>query len=233
MGYVVGMGGQLLAAAALVTTVLGMALTFGVRAVLLRRRTGSWGFNGISGRPGSPEWLGGVLFVVALLVLVLGLAAPLVGVLAVDELPTAQVLLGAVVVGLGLVGVWLSQSAMGDSWRVGVDHGARTALVTHGPFALVRNPIFTGIVLVSAGLVLLVPNVLTVLAVVALVVAVQLQVRVGEEPYLTRTVPGYADYAARTGRFVPGVGRLPNVPAEGSGDDHPSGGELGQTGRHG
>lgn len=45
-------------------------------------------------------------------------------------------------------------------------------------------------------------------ALVALVAAVQLQVRVVEEPYL-RTVHGaaYETYAARTGRFVPGLGR--------------------------
>ena len=45
-------------------------------------------------------------------------------------------------------------------------------------------------------------------AVLLLVAAVQLQVRVVEEPYLRR-VHGrvYRGYAARVGRFVPGLGR--------------------------
>jgi protein-S-isoprenylcysteine O-methyltransferase Ste14 len=44
---------------------------------------------------------------------------------------------------------------------------------------------------------------------VALVVALELQVRVVEEPYLLRTQDEpYAAYASRVGRFVPGVGRI-------------------------
>jgi hypothetical protein len=44
----------------------------------------------------------------------------------------------------------------------------------------------------------------------ALVAAVQLQVRAVEEPHLRATHgDAYAAYAARTGRFVPRIGRLP------------------------
>lgn len=53
--------------------VLYFALAFGARTVLQLRRTGSIGFKGVSGRPGSAEWMGGVMFIAAL---VLGLAAP-------------------------------------------------------------------------------------------------------------------------------------------------------------
>jgi protein-S-isoprenylcysteine O-methyltransferase Ste14 len=55
----------------------------------------------------------------------------------------------------------------------------------------------------------MVPTWPSVLALVALVVAVELQVRAVEEPYL-RAMHGsaYAAYAARAGRFVPGIGRL-------------------------
>ena len=57
---------------------------------------------------------------------------------------------------------------------------------------------------------LMVPNVIALLGVVLLTVALELQVRVVEEPYLLRVhEQAYAAYAARTGRFVPGVGRLP------------------------
>jgi len=112
----------------------------------------------------------------------------------------------------GLVITLLAQLAMGDSWRIGVDSDERTTLVTAGPFALVRNPIFTSMLPASLGLALLVPNAVTLAAFVALVGALELQTRVVEEPYLLR-VHGdvYAGYAARVGRFVPGVGRLGNV----------------------
>ncbi len=97
---------------------------------------------------------------------------------------------------------------MGASWRVGVDEAEKTELVTGGPFALVRNPIFSATVPAFAGLALLMPNVAALAGVAALVVALQIQVRLVEEPYLLRAHgERYAEYASRVGRFVPGVGR--------------------------
>ena len=97
----------------------------------------------------------------------------------------------------------------GASWRVGVDPGERTALVTDGPFALVRNPVFAALLPAAAGLALMVPSPIALAALAALVVAVELQVRVVEEPHLLRAHgPAYRAYAARVGRFAPGVGRL-------------------------
>ena len=59
------------------------------------------------------------------------------------------------------------------------------------------------------GLVLLAPNVLSALALLALLLALEIQVRGVEEPYLMRTHgTAYRDYASRTGRFVPGWGRF-------------------------
>jgi protein-S-isoprenylcysteine O-methyltransferase Ste14 len=44
---------------------------------------------------------------------------------------------------------------------------------------------------------------------IAVAASVQVQVRLVEEPYLLRVHgDAYRAYAARTGRFVPGVGRL-------------------------
>ncbi len=72
-----------------------------------------------------------------------------------------------------------------------------------------RNPVCTGMLSAVLGLALLVPSVLALGAVVALLVAVELQVRLVEEPYLLRTHgDGYSAYAARVGRLLPGVGHL-------------------------
>jgi protein-S-isoprenylcysteine O-methyltransferase Ste14 len=98
---------------------------------------------------------------------------------------------------------------MGDSWRVGVDERERTALVASGPFRLVRNPIYTSMLLGMGGVALLTPNLVAALAVTTLVVALELQVRRVEEPHLLRVhAAAYRAYAARTGRFLPGIGRL-------------------------
>ena len=189
---------------------LYLGLAFGLRTLVQLRRTGSSGFHGVSGRPGSAEWLGGVLFVVAL---VAGLAAPvldLAGVLDPVGLLDADVTraAGIAVFALGLAATLAAQFAMGDAWRIGVDPGERTELVTSGPFALVRNPIFSGMLPASLGLALMVPNAVALLGLLALLVALEIQVRLVEEPYLL-SVHGerYVAYAAGVGRFVPGVGR--------------------------
>jgi protein-S-isoprenylcysteine O-methyltransferase Ste14 len=198
------------------TALAGFALfalvAFGLRGWLHYRRTGTTGFIGITGRPGSAEWTGGVLFVVALAI---GVAAPLlqmagaVAPLAVFEatwVPTT----GLVIYLVGLAATFWAQVAMGNSWRVGVDAGARTDLVVaSGPFRWVRNPIFTAMTIASVGLALLAPNIVSVLGLLALIAALEVQVRLVEEPYLTR-VHGerYRSYASRTGRFLPSLGRL-------------------------
>jgi len=98
---------------------------------------------------------------------------------------------------------------MGDSWRVGVDESEKTQLVTSGLFGWVRNPIFSFMWLSVAGLVLVVPNALSLLASSLTVLGIEAQVRAVEEPYL-KHIHGeaYARYAATVGRFVPGIGRL-------------------------
>src|SRR5438477_3741731 len=79
--------------------------------------------------------------------------------------------------------VW-SQASMGESLRIGVDPAERTALVTKGPFAWVRNPIYSAMFAYVAGTAMLVPNPAGIAAAVALVVAEEVQVRRVEEPHL-------------------------------------------------
>ena len=112
-------------------------------------------------------------------------------------------------VGAGVLTV-VAQVQLGASWRIGVEAGERTDLVTGGLFGRVRNPIFTGMLLFALGLALLVPNVPTVAGAVLATVTIQVQVRLVEEPNLI-AVHGeaYRRWAAATGRFLPGLGRLP------------------------
>ena len=199
---------------ALALYVLALVVLFGVRARVHRRRTGSSGFHGISGTPREAGWWGGVLFVAAV---VLGLAARLLAVIGlVPVAPTPVVGEAGLVQALaGLAAPLAGQAGMGASWRIGVDPEERTDLVTTGAFASVRNPIFTAMVLAQFGMLLVVPTWIGVTAFVALVVAVQVQVRVVEEPHLRRLHgDAYAAYAARTGRFLPGAGRGAAGPAE-------------------
>ena len=91
----------------------------------------------------------------------------------------------------------------------GVDPTERTALVTRGPFRFVRNPIYSAMLVYVTGVALIVPNAASVIALVLLAIAIDLHVRLVEEPYLVATHGAdYASYCDRVGRFVPGVGRV-------------------------
>ena len=187
------------------------AVAFVARSLVQYHRTGSTGFRGVSGAAGSAEWWGGVLFVLAFALGVLGAVLQLLDVVEpIDAIDTEFVqAAGAGMFLGGFLTTIVAQLAMGDSWRIGVDESERTELVTGGPFAAVRNPIFSGMIPVTLGFTLLVPNPLAVAGFVALVVALEIQTRLVEEPYLLATHGDtYAGYAARVGRFFPYVGRL-------------------------
>ncbi|HWM62783.1 MAG TPA: isoprenylcysteine carboxylmethyltransferase family protein [Solirubrobacterales bacterium] len=200
-----------MATLALILYVAYLGLAFGLRTLIQLRRTGSSGFHGLGGRPGSAEWIAGVGFTVALLV---GAAAPVLALLDAVEpvaaLDTTVVhVVGGILAVAGIGATFYAQVAMGASWRIGVDPGERTSLVTTGPFAFVRNPIFAAMLPTAVGLTLLVPSWVAFVGLFGLVAALELQVRVVEEPYLLRVHgASYAAYAARVGRFVPSVGRL-------------------------
>lgn len=196
-----------MAVAALVLYLVWFLLAFGIRTLIAIRRTGDSGWRGLSAARFTLEWCAGALFTIALFV---GFAAPVADLTGLDPLLTAPVLrwAGIVVASLGVLLTLAAQLSMGDSWRIGVDEQERTTLVTDGAFALVRNPIFTAMVITAIGLMLIVPNVVAVVGLVALVVALELQVRGVEEPYLA-TVHGdvYRRYTRDVGRFVPRLGQ--------------------------
>src|SRR3546814_20004541 len=94
---------------------------------------------------------------------------------------------GALLAVAGIVLCIAAQLTMGDSWRIGVDQAETTQLVTSGVFASVRNPIFSAMALAAAGFALLLANLWALATLVALLVGLELQVRLVEEPSLRRT----------------------------------------------
>ncbi|WP_433003316.1 methyltransferase family protein [Kribbella sp. CA-294648] len=202
-----------MAVLALILFGIYFGIAFVIRTVLQLRRTGDSGFRGLSGRPGSTRWWAGILFALALLAGLLGPVAALAGLDPIDPLEhTAIATVGGAAAVAGIIATVITQYAMGASWRVGVDATETTTLIITGPFGLVRNPVFTAMAITGIGLALLTPNLIALAGIVVLLIALQLQVRVVEEPYLLATHGAtYRDYAAATGRFLPGIGRLTPV----------------------
>ena len=199
-----------MAALALLLLVAWLVIVAGVRGYLHMRRTGEAPMA-FRDRRGSPQWWARVISSVAFLFAFAAPIAELAGLRPVPPLDQPIVdLIGIALVILGIGMTLVAQSAMGASWRADVDHAVRTALVTSGPFRIVRNPILTGTAVTALGIALMVPNVFAALMLAGILAAHQVQVRLVEEPYLL-AVHGeaYREYGRRTGRFVPLVGRFP------------------------
>jgi protein-S-isoprenylcysteine O-methyltransferase Ste14 len=96
---------------------------------------------------------------------------------------------------------------MGDSFRVGIDDQP-TRLVTTGPFRLVRNPIFSALLISLGGFTLLAPAAWTVMGFLASSLLLAIQTRLEERHLVKLHGEPYMAYSARVGRFFPGVGLL-------------------------
>lgn len=198
-------------AAALALFVVMMLLAGALRTLIQRHRTGDSGNRRTLSPRGSLGW--SALTATDIGYLMVGVGGPLahwLGLPPVSVLqhPPAHVL-GVVLAVLGILATFGAQMALGASWRIGVDHNERTALVTSGPFRWVRNPIFTAVLVTLLGLALMVPNLVALIGWVLAFTGIQTQVRRIEEPHLHR-IHGepYDRYTATAGRFLPGLGRI-------------------------
>ena len=121
---------------------------------------------------------------------------------------------------LQLTGVVLALAAAAlNAWArqcLGVFYAQRAELqaahrvIQHGPYAYVRHPIYSAYLLVSVGLLLVLPSLLMLLATTY---AYRIFVRAAErdERFLCAELPGYSEYMQSTPRFVPRlIKRRPN-----------------------
>jgi len=194
---------------ALALYVLYFLLLFGVQSIMQLQQTGTSGWVEGIGQTRA-ERLANLLFLVSL---VLDLAGPILvltgsirPIEAIDVAPLHVV--GFVIFGLALLVGVLARQTMGAAWRTGIDPSSSAPLVTQGLFAAARNPVYTTMVSISIAVALLVPNVVAPVAVALRVIALQIQTRLVEEPFLRdRYHRDYTDYAGHVGRFVPLIGR--------------------------
>jgi len=109
---------------------------------------------------------------------------------------------GFALIHLALLWIIVAQVQMSNSWRVGIDHSAKTELKTDGLFSVSRNPVFLGMLLTLAGVFLIIPNAITLLVFVVSTLLFQVQVRL-EEEYLRNTHgENYLQYCQKTGRWI-------------------------------
>jgi protein-S-isoprenylcysteine O-methyltransferase Ste14 len=194
---------------AIVFLVAYAVLTLAVRIVVSLRQTGTTGLLGLREGAGPLEIASGIVFVFGNLI---GASSP---VLVLSDVvdpfagidTTAVHVAGTILAAGGILLVFAAQMGMGNSWRIGVSDDQDTDLITGGFFAFSRNPIYAGMFVTWTGFFLMVPTAPAIVGGLLVVLALEGQVRVVEEPYMRRTHAGYADYERRVGRFFPGIGR--------------------------
>lgn len=116
----------------------------------------------------------------------------------------AGMVAGAILVAAAMLLRWLGVTTLARSFSAGVETHRDHALVDHGVFAVIRHPLYLGLVLLYAGLALFAGATWSWAVVAVAIVGVAVRARV-EERWLAENLPGYQEYARRTKRFIPGV----------------------------
>ena len=152
--------------------------------------------------------LGDQLWVVAQFALMLGflLLRPLHAWPAADEHPVGRALRIAGIVALAAAAALLLAGALtlGRSLRPSPRPRAGAHLVRTGVYALVRHPIYAGLILAAVGYALLRLSIWHGVGVVILFAFFDLKAR-REEAYLAERYPDYAVYRRRVRRLIPWV----------------------------
>ena len=110
-------------------------------------------------------------------------------------------------VGGGIVLAVIAGARLGGSLTPSPIPRAEGDLATSGIYRFVRHPIYSALILVGVGLAMRGASLWHPVLLVALIVLLQVKAR-AEEAMLIKKYQGYASYAARVGRFVPGVGSI-------------------------
>ncbi len=103
----------------------------------------------------------------------------------------------------GLLLCRVAQVTIGRSWRVGIDESARPGLITNGIYRFIRNPTYTGLYLLCAGVWIINPTSLFLFWISAFVLMMEFQVRCEEEYLEEQYGMVYLEYFKQSKRYIP------------------------------
>jgi protein-S-isoprenylcysteine O-methyltransferase Ste14 len=103
---------------------------------------------------------------------------------------------------VSIIMVWIAQSQMANSWRIGIDEKNKTKLVTSGLFSISRNPIFLGIMVANIGVFIVIPNAFTLLIISLSTISINTQIRLEEEFLRNEFGEEYKEYSKKVRRWI-------------------------------
>jgi protein-S-isoprenylcysteine O-methyltransferase Ste14 len=112
------------------------------------------------------------------------------------------IIIGIALLVLALIWVLVAQLQMGDSWRIGIDEKSESALVQHGLFAVSRNPIFLGMLVMLVGMLLILPTAATLTVSALGFVLIHVQVRLEEDFLAEKYGEDYRKYQMSVHRWI-------------------------------
>ncbi len=110
---------------------------------------------------------------------------------------------GAALALAALFGSMVCWKQMGRSWRMGINLAERTPLITGGPYAYVRHPIYALSALLMIASVIVLPSPLMIAMAIAHLMFLQWEARREERHLLAVHGKTYDDYRSRVGRLLP------------------------------
>jgi protein-S-isoprenylcysteine O-methyltransferase Ste14 len=121
-----------------------------------------------------------------------------------SEVPVALVLTADAIVFLGYLITFLTLRENSFASRI-IEVEVGQQVISTGPYAIVRHPMYAGVILMFLFTPLALGSSLALVAVVPLAVLIVLRIR-NEETVLARELPGYVEYCGKVRyRLVPGI----------------------------
>jgi protein-S-isoprenylcysteine O-methyltransferase Ste14 len=179
-------------------TFLSILLFYGVDFLLIRRFDRQRTAGG-SGRAWDFTFF--IFLMVAILVLQ-PVALPILGFRTTEAWGLLVQIIGIVTIMDSLALHFWSRMHLGRYYAERVEIQPEHKVIDTGPYKLMRHPVITSFFGIAAGLFLINPS-LTTLAALAYTLWDFTRAARQEEDLLARNLPGYAEYAQRTPRFVP------------------------------
>lgn len=120
------------------------------------------------------------------------------------QLPLWRVAACVVLFALAILLAWTSSSALGRHLRVDAALDAEHQLVRSGPYALVRNPIYTSMLcVICATAVVIAPWQLFVASIISFVIGTEIRVRTEEKLLATRFGEQFQQYKSSVRSYIP------------------------------